>query len=184
MNYLTHLLSILILLALSPYTQAVECQFDQTAIYGSYQIRVYNTEQSCSLQTYQIVVQANGRVLKAMAKQGEPIKQIWITDLDNDRLFEVLVFSASVEEGEYGELVLYEWTGNNFSSHFMPPLNASQQQGYRGFDSYRMYQNQIVYEFPVYQQGDKACCATGGQRQSIYHYRDNRIVQMASKVVQ
>jgi len=183
MKPLSYLLYILVFMSMGSSAFAADCRFDKTAAYGGYQIRVYNTEESCSLQTYQIIVQANGQTLKTVAKQGEPIKQMWVTDLDNDRLFEILVFSASVEAGEYGELVLYEWTGNNFSTQFMPPLDSSQQQGYRGFDGYRMYKNQIVHEFPIYQQGDKECCASGGKRQSIYHYRNNTIIQMGSNIV-
>ncbi|MEK7989399.1 MAG: hypothetical protein VSS52_000195 [Thiotrichaceae bacterium] len=176
------LLCSLILLSLSFVVNA-DCKFDQTVSYANYQVRVYTDGNSCSLQTYQILVQSRGQILKAMAKQGEPIKQMWITDLDKDGLFEILIFSASVEAGEYGELVLYEWTGADFNSHFLPALSAVQQQGYRGFDNYRVYQNQLIHEFPVYQQGDKACCASGGKRQSVYQYQNDRVKQMGSNLI-
>lgn len=172
----------LFLLSLS-LSVAADCKFDKTAQYANYQIRVLTSGDSCSLQSYQIVVQTGGQVLKVVTKQSEPIKQIWVTDLDQDGLFEVLVFSASVETGEYGELTLHEWTGNDLRSSFLPALSAEQQQGYRGYDNYRLYQNQLIYEFPVYQEGDKECCASGGKRQSVYLYRNNRIEQTASNII-
>jgi hypothetical protein len=135
------------------------------------------------LQTYQIIIQTDGRILKQLSKQSEPLKQMWVTDLDLDGLFEILLFSASVEDGEYGELVLHEWTGNEFNSRFIPALNSAQQQGYRGFDHYRLYKNQLVHEFPIYQQGDKDCCASGGKRQSVYLYRSNSIEQISSNII-
>lgn len=175
-------LSLLVLILFSPYVVA-DCKFDKTVSYTQYQIRVYTDGHSCSLQDYQVVVQRDERVLKVMTKQSEPIKQVWVTDLDRDGLFEVLVFAASVEEGQYGELALHEWTGNDFYSRFVPALNIAQQQGYRGFDNYRLYQNQLVHEFPIYQQGDKNCCPSGGKRQSIYQYRNNDIEQVASNTI-
>ncbi|MCV6636367.1 hypothetical protein [Candidatus Albibeggiatoa sp. nov. NOAA] len=176
------LLASFILFSLS-FSAVADCEFNQAAAFANYQIRVYTDGDSCSLQTYQIVVQSGGRIVKAVAKQSEPIKNMWVTDLDRDGLFEVVIFSASVETGEYGELVLHEWTGNDFSSRFTPPLSVAQQQGYRGFDNYRIYQNQLVHEFPVYNIGDKACCASGGKRQSVYQYRNNNIEQVASNLI-
>ncbi|WP_353572394.1 hypothetical protein [Candidatus Albibeggiatoa sp. nov. BB20] len=176
------LLCAFILLSLS-FTVNANCKFDKTATYAHYQIRVYTDGNSCSLQTYQMIVQSRGQTLKVLAKQSEPVQQMWVTDLDNDGLFEVLIFSASVETGEYGELVLHEWTGNDFNSRFLPVLSSAQQQGYRGFDKYNVYQNQLIHEFPIYQQGDKDCCASGGKRQSVYQYQNNSIKQIASNLI-
>ncbi len=170
-----------LILSITSLSAMADCKFDRTSNYGEFQVRVYTDGHSCSLQSYQIVVRRAGQVLQTVTKQSEAIKQIWLTDLDNNGLFELLVFSASVEAGKYGELALHEWTGSGFHSHFLPPPAVI--QGYRGFDNYRIYQNQIIHEFPIYQQGDKECCPSSGKRQSIYQYQNGNFVQIASNLV-
>ena len=101
------------------------------------------------------------------------VENSWVTDLDRDGDFEVIVFTKCAGSGGFGEAFVYEWDEIELEERKLPPLSSDEKIGYMGHDIFKVEDNCLIREFPIYREGDANCCPKGGRRKIIYSFRDN-----------
>lgn len=94
-----------------------------------------------------------------------------VADINADGSPEIYVYVNSAGSGAYGSLVAY--SANNkksLSGIYLPPLEHDKKNsiGYMGHDEFTIIENSFARRFPIYNEGDANCCATGGTRQLQY----------------
>jgi len=114
---------------------------------------------------------------------GAYVENAWVTDLDRDQNFEVIILARSAGSGAYGDLLFFEWEGTEFKRRHLPPLAPEWNQSYMGHDRFCIEGNRIVREFPVYREDDCNAYPSGGTRRVIYRYEKGRIVVLKSEKV-
>ncbi|RJP26595.1 MAG: hypothetical protein C4527_14740 [Candidatus Omnitrophota bacterium] len=93
-----------------------------------------------------------------------------VTDMDNDRHFEVIIITQSTGTGAYGNAVIHEWIGGKLIERKLPELTEEQRQGYMGHDRFQVEDKQLVRSFPIYKPEDPNSTPTGGMRTLSYRF--------------
>lgn len=87
-----------------------------------------------------------------------------VTNLNNDKFPELLVFVTDAGSGSYGQLIGYEFLNQGRRALSLPELTGPAALGYQGHDTFRVEGQQLVRSFPIYLDADPNCCPSGGQR--------------------
>jgi hypothetical protein len=106
------------------------------------------------------------------------ITECWVTDLDRDESFEIVLAMQSAGSGSYGSLVIYEFgREGKFRQMRFPDLPEELSTGYMGHDSFQVKEDGIVRTFPIYQPGDPNAAPSGGIRE-IEYIMENDVLQV------
>lgn len=154
----------------------------RTFDFGSLQIRVYHwgEDGSYSLGHYLVVVADASDTLGAETGPTDgPLMDVWVTDLDHDGNPEIILWAKCVGSGGYGEVYFLEWQDGKFLMPELPPLTPAQQDGYMGHDVFRIRNNRLIREFPIYRETDPNSTPTGGTRTIEYAYRERQLFRYA-----
>lgn len=95
-----------------------------------------------------------------------------VTDLNQNKKPELLVFVNSGGTGSYGTVYGYEFEREYWGQLKMPELSPELQKDYMGHDKYEVVNNRLIRTFPIYLDTDPNCCPTGGQHTIVYKLDD------------
>lgn len=174
----------LFLYFLLPLAHAQECGFDKTFSSDTITFRVTADEKRCVLQKARITALKNNEQVSSVTMRGDPIREAWIADLDDDGHAEIVIETASVDEEAYAEVQVYEWMKSHFFTYLLPTLTREELVGYRGRDQFKVREDEIAHTFPIYQEHDKNCCPSGGTRQLIYQLQEDGLALVRDKILQ
>ena len=143
---------------------------------GKYMIDVASWGQngSASLEYCQVKVTGEKNESFILRMDMEIAEASWVTDVDRDGNFEVLILGRSAGSGSFGEIRVFEWDGKALAARPLPELTPKQATGYYGHDAFRVGTSQIVREFPVYKPGDPNASPTGGLRRLVYTFTNKK----------
>lgn len=93
-------------------------------------------------------------------------------DLDQNGSPEIYVYSCSYGSGAFGRVYGYQFFPTSFDVIRMEALNDAQKNGYMGHDHFKIENQNLIRQFPVYRPGDTNAQPTGGFRTIRYTLRD------------
>ncbi len=105
----------------------------------------------------------------------DPVKNIFLADLDSNGFEELYLETRSVGSGSYSNL--YGWASNkdkSVSPVYIPAISKKEQEegelfnGFMGHNTFKIENKKLVNEFPVFLEGDTNANATGGTRKVVY----------------
>ena len=110
-------------------------------------------------RSYQIAVSDALRVLARLEVNRDGlVTDAWLTDLDRDGHFEIVVATGQLDGTDKGAVDIHEWRDFRFETWRTAPLAPAEAAGYRGNDQIRLENGQLRREFPVFTD------ASAGQR--------------------
>ena len=107
----------------------------------------------------QVTIQPSGLLATNREEklEAEPVINAEVGDLNADGYPELLIFTRSAGSGSYGKVVAFSVNnGKSMSRVTFPETseNASLKKGYGGHDKFRIVNNSLTQEFPVYKEND------------------------------
>ncbi len=108
-------------------------------------------------------------------EESDPIAKVSITDLNKDGFDEIFIITESAGSGSYA--TIYGFSSNkdkSVSDIIVPEISQSDRMegaifyGYQGHDSIYFSENRLLRKFPIYKEGDKNCCPSGGDKTIQY----------------
>ena len=104
-------------------------------------------------------------------KDSDPIKGVYVADLDDNGFDEFYIITISSGSGSYGNVIGF--ASNNDKSlsmmHF-PGISEEDEPfaGYMGHDNFKIADKKFIRSFPIYLSKDKNPTPTGGTRHLSY----------------
>lgn len=128
------------------------------------------------LNHYSIKIYAHNTVIsKEELLWTDRIVESWMSDLDQDKNFEISIHVRAAGSGSYGTLYFYEYNNAELVRHNIPELNSSLKKFYMGHDTFNVPKHVIEREFPAYNEMDANCCPSGGVVKIEYEFVNNQI---------
>ncbi len=146
-------------------------------IVGDYSVRVmaWGQGDSASLSQCLIRVVSHGHVSAPVKLDIDgAVVESWVVDLDTDGDVEVIVWSQSAGSGSYGEALVYELREGELCRIALPGMTTQQMDGYMGHDEFRVAENRLVREFPLYHKVDPNAEPTDGRRVIQFQLQGDR----------
>lgn len=126
-------------------------------------------------RTYQVVVSDQLHILARLeVNRDGPVSNVWITDLDNDGAFEIVVATAQLGGGDVGAVDIHEWRGFRFESTKTAELTADQRSEYRGNDQFTILTGRLRRTYPIFADVDGTVVPTGRMAKFEYRYGEDR----------
>ena len=130
-----------------------------------------------------IVVRRNGNDLaQLVADMDGSAQTVVLDDLNHDSVPELVVTTRLPGSSSAAAVEVYALDGDQLQRVRVPRLPEEHQDGYRGRDSYRIVNHQLVRTFPVFAANDRKCCPTGGTRTIRYSLRDGNLMADSNPV--
>lgn len=123
---------------------------------GSYTLRVYRREPG-SLAPLEFVA-------GELRPRDGVIERTWLRDLDGDGTWEILIWIVGSRDEHYGTLESFRLAGNRLRAAKFPGLSDREDHGYAGRDVYRVLDNLVEREFPLYREAPEGLLPTGQRR--------------------
>ena len=104
-------------------------------------------------------------------EDSDPIKSVYIGDLDGNGFDEFYIITISSGSGSYGNIIAFASNRDKSLSmiHFLAVREGDERfVGYMGHDNFHISKNKIIRSFPIYLLSDKNANPTGGKRQLTY----------------
>lgn len=133
---------------------------------GSYTLRVYRRTPG-TLDPLEFVA-------GELRPRDGTIERTWLRDFDGDGTWEILVWVVSSREAHYGTLEVFRLAGNRLKAVKFPGLSDREDQGYAGRDVFRVVDNFVEREFPVYRETPGGAQPTGQRRLLRYGLEETR----------
>ena len=102
------------------------------------------------------------------------VTDAWITDLDDDGAFEIVVATAQLAGTEIGAADVHEWQGFHFNSTKTGDLGADQRPDYRGNDQFTVTGGRLRRAYPIFADSDGTAVPTGALAEFEYRFGENR----------
>ena len=141
---------------------------------GSYTLRVYRREPG-SLAPLEFVA-------GELRPRDGVIERTWLRDLDGDGTWEILVWIVGSREEHYGTLESFRLAGNRLRAAKFPGLSDREDHGYAGRDVYRVVDNLVEREFPLYQEAPTGLQPTGQRRLLRYQVVGGRWKKIGDEI--
>ena len=109
--------------------------------------------------------------LSEVFNDRDPIKSVFVADLDGNGFDEFYIVTASSGSGSYGDVLgLASNRDKSLSLIYLPEVREGDESfsGYMGHDSFSIVDNRLVRSFPVYLPADTNNNPTGGARRLSY----------------
>ena len=104
-------------------------------------------------------------------KDSDPIKDVYIADLDNNGFDEFYIITISSGSGSYGNVFAFASNEDkSLSMIYFPTIQEGDEEyvGYMGHDNFQVSENKLIQTFPIYLSSDQNSNPTGGTRQLTY----------------
>jgi hypothetical protein len=101
----------------------------------------------------------------------DPIKDVFVTDLDGNGFDEIYVITISAGSGSYGKVIGFASNKDkSLSMVYFPEIHTGDENfvGYMGHDVFSIENKKLIRIFPIYWQKDSNDKPTGGVRKLIY----------------
>ena len=141
---------------------------------GSYTLRIYRREAG-SLAPLEFVAG------ELRPREGV-IERTWLRDLDGDGTWEILVWIVGSREEHYGTLESFRLAGNRLRAAKFPGLSDREDHGYAGRDVYRVVDNLVEREFPLYREAPEGLQPTGQRRLLRYQVVGGRWKKIGDEI--
>lgn len=128
-------------------------------------------------RAYQIVVRDELRTLARLEVNRDGlVTDVWLTDLDGDGAFEIVVATAQLGGADIGAADVHEWRDFRFDSTKTAPLSAEQAATYRGNDQFTLVDGGLRRSYPEFIERTGGVVPSGKMVELEYRYGDNRWV--------
>ena len=128
-------------------------------------------------RAYQVVVSDALRTLSRLeVNRDGVIADAWITDLDRDGAFEIIVATDLLAGEDRGAVDIHEWHDGRFASTAAAKLPAGDRSGYRGNDQFTVEDGQLWRAYPRFSapDGEGNALPTGQMARYRYDFAANR----------
>jgi hypothetical protein len=78
------------------------------------------------------------------------VTDAWMTDLDRDGAFEIVVATVELGGANVGTVDIHEWRDFRFDSTKTSDLVSAQRTGYRGNDQFKVVDGELRRSYPVF----------------------------------
>jgi hypothetical protein len=105
---------------------------------------------------------------------ADPIKDIFIADLDGNGFDELYIITISAGSGSYGKVIgMASNREKSMSMINFPEIERDDPifEGYMGHDAFTVENQRLVRSFPVYRSKDTNTKPTGGTRRVVYRLK-------------
>lgn len=128
-------------------------------------------------RAYQVVVSDELRPLSRLeVNRDGVITDVWMTDLDGDGAFEIVVATGLLDGADRGAVDIHEWQDGRFNSTAVAGLPADDRMAYRGNDQFSVENHQLRWAFPLFDapDSDGKAVPSGQMARFRYDYGANR----------
>jgi hypothetical protein len=126
-------------------------------------------------RSYQVMVSNELRTLARLEVNRDGlVTDAWMTDLDRDGAFEIVVATAQLGGTDEGAVDIHEWQGFRFVSTRPAELSADQRVGYHGNDQFSVVDGRLRRAYPLFVDRDGNSVPIGKMATFIYRYKENR----------
>jgi hypothetical protein len=124
-----------------------------------------------SISNIKVISQGFEYNLNQTIEDADPVKDVIISDLDNNGFDEIYIFTTSAGSGSYGNILAFSSNKDKSLSMInFPDIEEGDKRfdGYMGHDSFDITNNSLVRVFPIYLESDSNRNPTGGRRAITY----------------
>lgn len=126
-------------------------------------------------RAYQIVVSDELRTITRLEVNRDGlVTDVWLTDLDRDGMFEVVVATGQLSGADGGAVDVHEWQEFRFVSSTPKQLTATELVGYQGNDQYTIAGGRLQRSYPMFNETDGIRVPTGSMARFEYQYPEDR----------
>tara|TARA_Y100000588_G_scaffold213968_1_gene227902 strand:+ start:861 stop:1379 length:519 start_codon:yes stop_codon:yes gene_type:complete len=127
------------------------------------------------VRSYQIVVSDELRTIARLEVNRDGlVTDAWLTDLDQDGMFEVVVATGQLSGAEAGAVDVHEWQEFRFVSSRPKQLTTTELVGYQGNDQYTIAGGRLQRSYPMFNETDGMWVPTGLMARFEYQYPEDR----------
>lgn len=128
-----------------------------------------------NVRSYQIIVSDELRTLVRLEVNRDGlVTDAWLTDLDRDGMFEIVVATGQLGGADGGAVDVHEWQEFRFVSSKPKQLAASELVGYNGNDQYTIAGGRLQRSYPMFRETDGVRVPTGSMARFEYQYPEDR----------
>lgn len=109
--------------------------------------------------------------LSEVLEDSDPIKNVYIADLDKNGFDEFYIITMSSGSGSYGNIIAFASNRDkSLSMIYFPEVEEGDERftGYMGHDHFQLSENALIRSFPMYLPSDNNTNPTGGTRTLAY----------------
>ena len=129
-------------------------------------------------RSYQIVVEDEIRTLSRLeVNRDASITNTWLTDLDSDGSFEIVVTTGQIDGSNAGGVDIHEWIGDRFDS--MKPRSSSGREsvGYQGYDQFTFVDGVLIRSYPIFSSQNGNFAPSGETANFSFRFSDRSWVR-------
>ncbi|MFN8344416.1 MAG: hypothetical protein U0X91_05410 [Spirosomataceae bacterium] len=146
--------------------------FKKILIFKKHQFEI-STNASGAVRELVIQVSRNNQPLITIRRKTDGwVVDAETADLDQNDSPELYIYSCTYGSGAFGKVYAFEFFPDSFDAIHVTPLPPPLSEGYMGHDRYKIEDNYLIRQFPVYRAGDVNARATGGTRIIKYTLED------------
>jgi hypothetical protein len=144
---------------------------EQIYNFSNYRIVISpDTSGSLRPQSYQILVEHDDFLLtRLLAQSPGSLSKAYVTDLDSDGNFEIVVTFAQ-GEGDKAIVHFYDWLEGHLVGRKIPELSAEQSKGYKGNDEFASKGDKFFRIYQVYEKAESSWIPTNSKRHLMLSY--------------
>jgi hypothetical protein len=125
-------------------------------------------------RSYQVVVSDDSRTLARLEVNRDAILvHAWITDLDTDGAFEIVVATGQHDGANGSAVDIHEWSPYRLASTQTPRLSGVAEDGYQGYDQFSVTDGRLQRSYPIFQLQDGILVPSGAMRLFDYNVAEN-----------
>lgn len=151
-----------------PYSTSADFRtvdsFKKVLIYKNHQFDI-STNASGAVRELVIRVSRNNQFLITIRQKTDGwVVNAETADLDQNNAPEIYIYSCTYGSGSFGKVYGFQFFPTSFDAIHMVPLSPVLAEGYMGHDMFKIENESLVRQFPIYRAGDANARATGGTR--------------------
>lgn len=155
-----------------PYSPSADFRrvdsFKKVLIYKNHQFDI-STNASGAVRELVIRVSRNNQSLITIRQKTDGwVVNAETADLDQNNSPEIYIYSCTYGSGSFGKVYGFQFFPTSFDAIHMVPLSPGLAEGYMGHDMFKIENDYLVRQFPIYRAGDANARATGGTRMIKY----------------
>ena len=156
-----------------PTTEEITAErFEITLIFKKHQFEISTSEAGAVREMVMKVSRNNQLLITIRQKTDGWVINAETADLDQNNAPEIYIYSCTYGSGAFGKVYGYQFFPDSFDKIHMAPLTPELSKGYMGHDMFKMEDDHLVRQFPIYLAGDINAKATGGVRKVKYKLQD------------